>query len=339
MEKPFGPIEEGAERLVGDVAGKKKRRLVIIGSGPAGYTAATYAARADLEPLVLAGEQHGGQLMLTSDVENYPGFPEGVKGPELMDDIRKQAERFGAEIIYENVTDVDFTKYPFEVRAGEVYEADAVIISTGASAKFLGIESEKRLMGKGVSACATCDGPLFKGKNVVVVGGGDAAMEEALFLSKFASKVTVVHRRSELRASKVMQERVFNNGKIDFVWDTVIEDIYGDKKVEGIKMKSNKDGFLTDYRCDGVFVAIGHEPNTRIFSGKLELDEKGYVKTMEVLDSGLIEYSTMTSVDGVFAAGDVSDYRYRQAITAAGEGCKAALDAERWLERKAKKGG
>ncbi|MBI5355665.1 MAG: thioredoxin-disulfide reductase [Candidatus Aenigmarchaeota archaeon] len=312
----------------------KRRKLVIIGSGPAGYTAATYAARADLEPLVLAGEQHGGQLMLTSDVENYPGFPDGIQGPELMDEMRKQAERFGAEVVYENVTEVDFTTYPFEVRAGEVYEADAVIISTGASAKLLGLESEKRLFGRGVSACATCDGPLFRGKEVVVVGGGDAAIEEALFLSKFASKVTVVHRRDELRASKVMQERAFGNKKIDFVWDTTIDDIYGDSKVEGVKMKNIKDGYLKDYECDGVFVAIGHEPSTKIFSGKLELDEKGYVKTRDVFHDGILEYSTMTSVDGVFSAGDVSDYRYRQAVTAAGEGCKAALDAERWLERK-----
>lgn len=325
MGKPCGGYQES-----------KRRKLVIIGSGPAGYTAATYAARADLEPLVLAGEQYGGQLMLTSDVENYPGFPEGIQGPELMDGMKKQAERFGAEIVYENVTEVDFTKYPFEVRADKVYEADAVIISTGASAKFLGIESEKKFMGKGVSACATCDGPLFRGKEVVVVGGGDAAIEEALFLSKFASKVTVVHRRNELRASKVMQERAFDNGKIDFVWDTVIDEIYGDARVEGVRMKNAKDGSVRDYGCDGVFVAIGHEPNTKIFSGQLELDEKGYVKTREVLHGGLVEYETMTSIDGVFAAGDVSDYRYRQAVTAAGEGCKAALDAERWLERKAK---
>lgn len=337
MGKPCGGYQEDLETERGLAPLRFRRKLVIIGSGPAGYTAATYAARADLEPLVLAGEQSGGQLMLTSDVENYPGFPEGIQGPELMDGIKKQAERFGAEIVYENVTEVDFTKYPFEVFSGKVrYEADSVIISTGASAKFLGIESEKKLMGKGVSACATCDGPLFRGKNVVVVGGGDAAIEEALFLSKFASKVTVIHRRSELRASKVMQERVFSNKKIDFVWDTVIDEIYGGARVEGVRIKNAKDGSVSDYSCDGVFIAIGHEPNTKIFSGQLELDEKGYVRTKDVFQDGLVEYETMTSIEGVFAAGDVSDYRYRQAITAAGEGCKAALDAERWLERKKK---
>ncbi|MBI2077372.1 MAG: thioredoxin-disulfide reductase [Euryarchaeota archaeon] len=299
-------------------------KVLIIGSGPAGYTAALYAARARLEPLVIAGRENGGQLMLTTDVENYPGFPEGVLGPELMDLFRKQAERFGSKIIDKNVTKVDFSRRPFRVEVeGDMWEAESVILATGASSKWLGLPNETKLRGHGVSSCATCDGAFFKDRELVVVGGGDSAMEEASFLTRFASKVTIVHRRDEFRASKIMQERVLKNPKIKVVWDTAVEDILGDGKVTSVKLRNLKTKAVTDYKTDGVFVAIGHEPNTKIFRTHVDLDEKGYL---------VLKRHSMTSVEGVFAAGDVHDIRYRQAITAAGAGCRAAMDAEKWLE-------
>jgi len=302
------------------------RSVIIIGSGPAGYTAAIYAARANLSPLVLAGSQMGGQLMITTDVENYPGFPDGVQGPELMALFQQQAERFGAEIVPVDVTKVDFSSHPFKVWTDEEeYSALSVIIATGASAKFLGVPGESEFMGRGVSACATCDGFFFRDKKVVVVGGGDVAMEEALFLTRYASSVTVIHRRDQLRASKIMQERAKSNPKIDFIWNTVVEEILGDQNVKAVKVRNVVTGELREIPVDGVFVAIGHKPNTDIFVGQVELDEKGYIKAQD-------SWSTATNVDGVFAAGDVRDHKYRQAVTAAGDGCKAAMDAERWLE-------
>lgn len=300
-------------------------KLIIIGSGPAGLTAAIYAARAGLDPLMVEGLERGGQLMITTDVENFPGFPDGIMGPELMEQVRKQAERFGTRIITSNVSQVDFSERPFKVWVGaDLYEADSIIISTGASARWLGIEGEKRLTGFGVSACATCDGFFFREKELVVVGGGDSAMEEALFLTKFATKVTVIHRRDSFRASTIMSERVLNHPKIDVIWNTVVEGITGDKTVDGVKLHNIETGERSDFRTDGVFVAIGHTPNTKVFEGHLDLDEAGYILT----DPGRTE----TSVEGVYAAGDVTDKVYRQAITAAGLGCQAALDAERWLE-------
>ena len=299
-------------------------KMVILGAGPAGLTAAIYAARADLEPLVIAGRQPGGQLTLTSEVENFPGFPDGILGAELMANMRRQAERFGARLVDEEATGVDFGVRPLQVcTESERYEAETVIVATGASARWLGVPGERRLIGRGVSSCATCDGFFFRNKEVVVVGGGDTALEEAIFLTKYARSVRVIHRRSELRASKIMQERARRNEKIDFVWDSVVEEILGDEHVEGVRLRNVKTSKPVEIRADGVFVAIGYVPNTRIFEGQIDLDEKGYVRVYD---------ETRTSVPGVFVAGDVEDHRYRQAITAAGAGCKAAMDAEVYLE-------
>lgn len=298
--------------------------VIIIGSGPAGLTAAIYAARANLKPLLFEGYQAGGQLMITTDVENYPGFPDGVMGPELMALWRRQAERFGTELVTKDVTKVDFSKKPFRIEVGgEVYESKTVIVSTGATAKLLGLKNEMRLMGKGVSACATCDGAFFKGEKLALVGGGDTALEEAMFLTRFADEVTLIHRRRELRASKIMQQRAMKNPKIKFLWDTVVTDVLGENGVTGLKIKNVKTGGEKDFPCGGFFVAIGHEPNTKLFEGRLQM-KNGYIVTEPK--------STKTSVPGVFASGDVQDHYYRQAVTAAGSGCMAAIDAERYLE-------
>jgi thioredoxin reductase (NADPH) len=300
-------------------------KLLIIGSGPAGYTAALYAARANLSPLLIEGLQPGGQLTITSEVENYPGFPDGIVGPQLMELMKKQAERFGTRFESKEITRVDFSKRPFQLWAeAESWTADAVIVSTGASAKWLGLPSEVKYRGRGVSACATCDGFFFKGTEVAVIGGGDTAMEEATFLTKFATKVYVVHRRDQLRASKIMGERAQSNPKIEMVLSTVPEEILGDgKAVTGLRVKGAKDGKVRDIPLKGVFMGIGHEPNTAIFKGQLAMNEVGYLQVKTP--------STYTSVPGVFAAGDVADPTYRQAVSAAGMGCQAAIDAERWL--------
>jgi thioredoxin reductase (NADPH) len=301
--------------------------LIIIGAGPAGYTAGVYAARANLKPVLFEGPAPGGQLMITTDVENYPGFAKSVTGPELMQEFRAQAERFGTQLISDLITKVDFSQRPFKVwdSKNTLHEAHAIVIATGASALWLGLESEMKLQGRGVSACATCDGFFFRGKEVIVVGGGDTAMEEANFLANMAKKVYVVHRRDTLRASKIMQERALNNPKIEFIWNTAIHDIQSraGESVTHVMLKNLVTGDITDQPIDGVFIAIGHRPNTEIFKGQLELDEAGYIITKPG--------TTVTSVEGVFAAGDVQDTVYRQAVTAAGTGCMAAIDAERWL--------
>jgi thioredoxin reductase (NADPH) len=303
--------------------------VVIVGSGPAGLTAALYTARANLEPLIIEGAAPMGQLMLTTEVENYPGFPDGILGPELMEKFRAQAERFGAKFITADADNVDLSKRPFSVQVGDAtYDAKSLIISTGATARMLGIKGEREYLGRGVSTCATCDGFFFRGVPLVVVGGGDSAMEEASFLTRFASQVTVVHRRDALRASKIMQDRAFANEKIAFIWDTDVKEVKGaDGKVTTLALQNVKSGELSDIDVGGLFVAIGHDPNTALFKGQLELNENGYIKVAHP--------NTNTSVEGVFAAGDVVDHIYRQAITAAGMGCSAAIDAERWLEAQA----
>ncbi len=299
-------------------------RIIIIGSGPAGLTAAIYAARANLHPLVLAGGLYGGQLMLTTDVENYPGFPEGILGPELMIKFREQAERFGARIENVDVSSVDFSKRPLVVRTDDAaYESKAVIVATGASARWLDVPGEERLRGRGVSSCATCDGAFFADKQIVVVGGGDSALEEALFLTRFGKRVTIVHRRDKLRASKIMADRARSHPKIDFIWNAAIEEVQGETHVTGVRLRNLTDGGTADLHTDALFVAIGHTPNTAIFVDQLDLDERGYVVSPD---------GSATNVDGVFVAGDVNDHRYRQAITAAAAGCRAAMDAEKHLE-------
>jgi thioredoxin reductase (NADPH) len=300
------------------------RDVVILGSGPAGLTAALYAARANLRPLVLKGIDAGGQLMLTTDVENYPGFPDAILGPELMEQMEKQAARFEAELLHQEATRVDLSSRPFGVWSGdEEWRARSLIVATGASAKMLGLDSERQLLGRGVSTCATCDGFFFRGKELAVVGGGDSAMEEALFLTRFATTVTVVHRRHELRASKIMQDRAFANDKIRFVWDTVVDEVLGDGQVTGVRLRNLETGATDELPVGGLFVAIGHTPNTALFDGQLEM-QQGYIVVQEP--------TTRTNVEGVFAAGDVVDFIYRQAVTAAGMGCQAAIDAERFLE-------
>lgn len=300
------------------------RRVLIIGSGPAGYTAAIYSARAGLEPLMLAGLSFGGQLMITTEVENFPGYPDGVTGPQMMEELQKQAERFGTKVLFEDATSVDFSDRPFKVSTdNKHYTADTVIVATGASARWLDLDSEQRLLNRGVSACATCDGALFRDKPMAVIGGGDTAMEEALFLTRFATEVTLVHRRGELRASKLMQERALANEKISFAWHSEVDEILGEEFVTGIRLKDVRDGSTREVPLEAVFVAIGHEPTTELFLDQLEMDDARYLK----IEAG----TTRTSVEGVFACGDVADPTYRQAVTAAGTGCMAAIDSERWL--------
>jgi len=300
--------------------------VLILGSGPAGLTAAIYTARANLNPVLVYGREKGGQLMITSDVENYPGFPQGIKGPEMMDLLTEQANRFETRFLQGDVVEADLSSRPFSLilEDGEMLKTNSLIIATGASARWLGLDSEKKYNGRGVSACATCDGFFFRNQNVAVVGGGDTAMEEALYLANLCEKVTVIHRRDELRASKIMQERALKNPKIAFLWNSAVEDVLGDEQsMNGLSIKNLKNGELTEYPFDGMFVAIGHTPNTQLFEGQLDMDENGYLKVR----SG----STFTSNEGVFACGDVQDHIYRQAVTAAGTGCMAAIDAERWL--------
>lgn len=302
------------------------RPVVIIGSGPAGLTAATYAARATLQPLVLAGAYWGGQLVLTSEVENFPGYPSGVQGPEMMDELRVQAERFGAEVRNVDVTRVDFSRRPFVVATdGETIEAHSVIVATGAAAKRLEVPGEDTMFGRGVSTCATCDGWFYRDKAIAVIGGGDSALEEALFLTRFATSVTVIHRRDSLRASKVLQQRALAHPKVRFLWNQIVEEIVGGERVEAVRMRDAVTGEQQELPVDGVFVAIGHQPNTALVAGQIDLDAAGYIARQD-------SESTATNIPGVFAAGDVRDHRYRQAVTAAGDGCKAAMDAERWLE-------
>jgi thioredoxin reductase (NADPH) len=320
---PFTTSEEpetGGEA----VSTNEVREIIVIGGGPAAYTAALYSARANLNPLVIEGFAWGGQLMITSDVENYPGYADGVLGPEMMQDLRRQAERFGTEFLTDDVTKVDFSERPFRVWVGDdEYRAEAIVISTGANARQLGLESEKRLQGRGVSYCAVCDAAFFKEKEIVVVGGGDSAMEEATFLAKFASKVTVIHRRGSFRASPIMVDRARSNETIEFLLDSVVEEVLGEETVTGVVVRNLKTNERTELPADGFFVAIGHDPNTALFRGQLDMDEAGYIETKGK--------TTETNVEGVFAAGDVQDHVYRQAVTAAGSGCMAALDAERFL--------
>jgi len=305
--------------------GGERRELVILGSGPAGLTAAIYAARGNLKPVIIEGIGAGGQLMLTTDVENYPGYPDGIMGPDLMTAMRLQAERFGAEFMTADCDRVDLSSRPFLVSADRSeYRAGGLIIATGATARMLGIESEQRLLGYGVSTCATCDGFFFRGQAIAVIGGGDSALEEAIFLTKFATQVTVVHRRDELRASKIMQDRAFANDKLQFRWNSVVDEVVGNGKVEALRLRDTRTGEISELGVGAMFVAIGHDPNTKLFEGQLDLDENGYIITAPD--------STATSVEGVFAAGDVQDHVFRQAITAAGSGCMAAMEAERWLE-------
>ena len=303
----------------------QKNKILVIGSGPAGYTAAIYASRGGYETTVISGNQPGGQLTITTEVENFPGFSKGILGPSLMEEMKAQAQRFGSHIVDDEVSSVDFKSRPFIAKSvKKAYSADAIIIATGASAMWLGLDSEAKLRGRGVSACATCDGFFFKNKDVVVVGGGDTALEEASFLTKFSNSVTIVHRRDAFKASRIMQQKTFSNPKIKFEWNSAVKEILGESRVEGIRIQNTRDGSFSTIKCDGVFIAIGHRPNTEKFLDVLEIDEKGYVVRKE---------KTMTSVEGVFVAGDVHDHEYRQAVTAAGYGCEAAIDCMRWLER------
>ena len=308
-----------------DFSEAEHRSITIIGAGPAGYTAALYSSRANLEPLLFQGLEPGGQLVTTTDVENYPGFPDGIMGPEMMEKFQAQAARFGADIRYGTVTNVDFSQRPFRllVDGAKPFLSDTVIVSTGASAMYLGLDNEKRLLGHGVSACATCDGAFFRDQKLAVVGGGDTAMEESLFLTRFATEVHIIHRRDQLRASKIMQQRAHDNDKIHFVWNTVVEDVLGEKEVEGVVLRDVKTGETRTFDVGGFFLAIGHKPNTEVFRGWLDMDDLGYIRTKPD--------SSYTNIEGVFASGDAQDHVYRQAVTAAGTGCMAAIDAERWL--------